>query len=293
MATIIHKCSVKLNPENEMRRAYYKAFHRYPDLANPHNLIEKIFWMQLHSDTSMWTMCADKYSMREYVKECGYEDFLPQNYGKWDKAEDIDFDALPKGFVLKTNNGCGTVMVVKDKNKLDTKKVKKKLKQWLYIPFGYSGAELHYTRIKPCIIAEELLSQDEDQKLFSPGSMVDYKVWCINGETQSILVVFDRQKDGYCLDLYDTEWNRMSDKLKNNGHFRFCEMKLPKPKCLDKMLLIAQGISKRFPEVRVDFYVVANKPIIGELTFTTGYGYFTDEYYDYLGHKLKLPNRIR
>ena len=36
------------------------------------------------------------------------------------------------------------------------------------------------------------------------------------------------------------------------------------------------------------FYVIHNKPVIGELTFSTGYGYFTDDYYDYLGSKIDI-----
>ena len=35
--------------------------------------------------------------------------------------------------------------------------------------------------------------------------------------------------------------------------------------------------------MRVDFYVVDGHPVLGELTMSTGYGYFTDEYYNYLG----------
>lgn len=294
LASYFHKFSVKINPENEMRRAYYKTYRKYPNLQSPKNLIEKIFWLQLHTDTTMWTKCADKYAMRDYVKECGYEDYLPKNYGKWDRVKDVDYDSLPKEFVLKSNNGCGTVMVVKNKEALDTKAVQKKLSQWLKVPFGWAGGELHYTRIKPCIIAEELLHQDEEQLSFSPESMVDYKVWCINGEPENVLVVYGRTDVGYKLDFYDTQWNRMDDKLKKGGHFVCCEKEVPKPVCLNEMLRIAQKIASPFPEVRVDFYIVDGKPIIGELTFSTGYGYFTDDYYNYLGSKIDLSkvNRI-
>ena len=42
LAAKYHKCSVKKNPENEMRRVYYKTLHTYPNLSEPKNLIEKI-----------------------------------------------------------------------------------------------------------------------------------------------------------------------------------------------------------------------------------------------------------
>jgi len=36
----------------------------------------KINWLQFNSDTSLWTKYADKYLVRDYVKECGFEDVL-------------------------------------------------------------------------------------------------------------------------------------------------------------------------------------------------------------------------
>lgn len=282
------KRTVEKNPIAEMQRVYSSVFQRNPDLDNPKDLIEKIYWMQLHGNTSLWTRCADKYAMREYIKDCGLENYLPNNLGKWDDPNDIDFNSLPNEFVLKTNNGCGTVLLIRDKASLNIKDIQKKLRIWLKMPYGWSGAQLHYTRIKPCIIAEELLHQDEDQKAFSPESMVDYKVWCINGKPENVLVVFGRNCSGYSLDLYDTEWNRMNEKLKLNGHFKFHKESITKPYCLNEMLEIAKVLAKPFSEVRVDFYVVNEKPVIGELTFSTGYGYFTEEYYQYLGNKMTI-----
>ena len=66
------------------------------------------------------------------------------------------------------------------------------------------------------------------------------------------------------------------------------EEEMPKPACLEQMLEMAAKLSKPFVEVRVDFYVINDKPIIGELTFTTGYGNYTNEFYDYLGTRVDL-----
>jgi len=289
IAAKVHKLIVSLNPEAEMNRVYYKTYHRYPNLKNPKNLIEKIYWMQLHTDTTMWTKCADKFAMRDYVKDCGYENYLPKNYGKWYNAADIDFNILPTEFVLKTNNGCGTVLLVSDKNTLDLKATRKKLQRWLNVPYGWAGGQLHYTRIKPCILAEELLHQDDVQKSITSQSMVDYKVWCLNGVPECILVVYNRiKKVNYKLDMYNTNWGRIPNSLKLTSHFTGKEEIFPRPACLEEMLEIASKLSNPFPEVRVDFYVINNKPIIGELTFTSGYGNYTDEFYDYLGSKIDL-----
>lgn len=285
---LIRRFQVKINPEKEVDRCYYSSFHKHWNPNNPQDLIEKIFWLELYTDTSLWTKCADKYRVREYIGQLGLDQYLPKNYGSWYNITEIDFGALPNEFVLKSNNGCGTVMVVKNKKNIDIKKTKNILQQWLRLPYGAENAQMHYMAIKPCIIAEEMLSQSAYLNRISPNSMVDFKVWCLNGEPENILLVYDRSKDGYCLDLYDTKWNRLDNKLNKGWHFNFREESVMRPDCLTEMLAIAKKIAEPFPEIRVDFYIVNGKPVIGELTFSTGYGYFTYDYYKYLGEKVDL-----
>lgn len=289
LADTVKRIIVSINPKWEINRCYSKALNgKKPDLKNPMNLIEKIYWMELNCDTSLWTKCADKYRMREYVEECGYGDNLPKLYAKWDKADEIDFTDLPNEFVLKANDGCGTVYIVKDKSKEDINKVRKMVKQWMRLPhFGYMNAQLHYLPIKSCIIAEELLHQDEELNRLSPSSMVDFKLWSFAGEVESVLITYDRKKDSLSIDLYDKDWNDIRHNIPMECHYNVKRgATIPKPACFEKMIEIAQKLSKPFPEVRVDFYIANNKPIIGELTFSTGYGYFTEEYYEYLGNKV-------
>lgn len=288
----IHQYSVLKNPINEINRCYRQAFGCNPDLNNPQDLFEKIYWMELYTDTSLWSMCTDKYMMREYCERNGLSRYLPNLLGKWDRANDISFESLPNSFILKTNNGCGTCLVVKDKNTINERKVKTILRQWLSIPYGYRGSQLHYTRIQPCIIAEELLISDIVQSSLSPNSLIDYKVWCINGQPESILVVYNRRDDIRSVDLYDTKWNRIRDNLHKLDCCEFKETLIPKPLCLNMMLEMATTLSKPFPEVRVDFYIINNTPIIGELTFTATAS-LTKEYAKYLGRKIDLSQFVK
>lgn len=165
--------------------------------------------------------------------------------------------------------------------------MRKLLKSWLK-PYGYVGGQTHYLRIKPCIVAEELLHQDEAEKVFSPTSLVDYKMWCINGEPESIWVAFNRHNALYVnMALFDTNWNPIPQFLRNTNLETYDpNVVVPRPKCLVEMFEIARKISAPFPELRLDFYVIDGKPFIGEMTFTSGYGYYTDEYYEYLGKKM-------
>lgn len=265
-------------------KIFKKVFGRDINWDTPTNLIEKIYWLQLYTDTSLWTKCSDKYLVREYVKEKGCGDILNTLYGKWDNANDIDWNSLPDSFVLKTNNSCGKVILVKDKQQLDIPKTIKKLNNWLNIKYGYQDAQFHYTKIRPCIIAEKLFENKDDTE----KSLVDYKIWCLNGVPECVLVVYDRTKNNYSLSLYDLDWNNISDKGFNINNHHYSGVDIPSPKSFDKMVEYAKKLSSGIPQVRVDFYDIDGKAVFGEMTFTTGYGYFSKDYYDYLGSKIDL-----
>lgn len=279
---------VWVNPEIEIKRCYYKTFHRHCNLKEPKDLIEKIFYMELHADTSLWTKCADKYRVREYIEQCGYGDYLPKLYGHWDKASDVNFSVLPSSFVIKANNGCGTVKVVRDKSEINIKAFSSEMKKWLALPYGYTNAQLHYTRIKPCILAEEMLANDFSN--FSPGSLVDFKVWCLNGEPLWILLTYNRTDTSHDLALYNTEWESHPEYIKKGSEHYHPNIEIPRPTSLPKMLEMARKIAQPFSEIRVDFYEVNKQPVIGELTFSAGYGSLTEEFYRMLGDRLTIRN---
>lgn len=278
------KFYLKFNPKIIANSSYKFVFKKNINWENPIDLIEKIQWLQIYSDTSLWTICADKYLVRAFVKGkgCGY--VLNELYGAWYNVDHIDWSKLPNSFVLKGNNSCGEVILVKDKNKLDKIDTKTQLKTWMKTVYGYNSAQLHYTRIKPCIIAEKLLINKKNPE----KSLIDYKIWCFHGVPESILVSDNRTENDYSLSFYDLEWNNISDIALNKNNTHYCGKQISKPKSFDKMIEVAKILSKDFPQVRVDFYDLAGKAIFGEMTFTTGFGSYSDEYYKYLGNKIDL-----
>lgn len=267
-------------------KAMMKVFGRPINWDQPKNLIEKIYWLQLYSNTSAWTKCADKYLVRDYVKGKGCGQILNTLYGKWDDVHQIDWDTLPKSFVLKTNNSCGKVIIVKDKNEISTKEIEKELDAWLNSKYGYHNAQLHYTKIKPCIIAEKLLFNEENPR----QSLIDYKIWCFNGVPESVLVVYNRTNKSYLLTAYDMDWKNITETALNKNLESVSGAEVQKPKSFEDMIHYAKILSKGFPQVRIDFYDIRGEVVFGEMTFSTGFGYYTDEYYDYLGSKIDLKN---
>lgn len=282
---------IALNPLSAPSFYFRKTFGRRIDWKNPKNLIEKIYWLEMYSDISLWAKCADKYSVRDYVKSAGYDKMLVKLLGKYKNVEQIDWDNLPKQFVIKTTHGSGDAIIVKDKNKINIKEIESKVNNVLNTSYGFFDGQWHYTKIQPQIIIEEMLQIDNRQKEISPNSLIDYKIWCFNGVPEYILICYDRKKEGLKLLLYDVKWNKLLQYMKPMDHYIIDSSDdIIKPVCLPSMLEMAATLSRPFPECRVDLYVVNDMPFFGELTFSTGYGYFTDEFYDLMGKKTDISN---
>lgn len=111
-----------LTPIKTARLKFFYKLHRWPDFEHPKDVNEKINWMKFYGDTSKWSLFADKYRVRDYIKSQGLEDTLIPLIGKWDSVDEIEWGNLPNQFVMKCNNGSGDVVICKDKFSLDIKK---------------------------------------------------------------------------------------------------------------------------------------------------------------------------
>lgn len=267
----------KYNPELLVRKLYMDFYKRPIDLKNPKDIDEKVNFLKLYGDTSMWSLYADKYAVRSYVKECGLKHTLNKIYGIYDNPEDIDLDALPDSFVIKTTNGGGnnSVLIVNNKATLNKADLIRLLKQWLKIPMGYKYGERHYDRITPRILIEQKLPVQPGMK-----SLIDYKFNCFDGKVYSCFVTYEREvgKSVGC-SLYDLEWNLRTDKMRTE---HVDTMICPKPSSFQLMIEYSSILSKGIPYVRVDWYEINGKPVFGELTLTPCGGFQTDYSHDYL-----------
>lgn len=256
--------------------------------VSPKDINEKINWLKVYGNTSQWSALADKYHVRKYIKDKGLSDILVRLYGKYDTPKDINFDSLPSSFVLKTNHGSGDCIVVKDKTKINVKEITETLEKAISTKYGLFSGERHYLSIKPCIIAEELLDNNE---LGFTTSLVDYKIWCFGGKPYSVWACYSRTKNETFVNVYDLDWNCHPEYSVFNSHYKDGQCRVPKPQCLQEMLNAASILSEGFPELRVDFYEVKGKLYFGELTFTSNGGYmdfYTKDYLKELGAQIDL-----
>lgn len=279
-------------------RYYYKrVYNKRLNLKTPIDYMEKVQWLKVYSDLSQWTKLADKYRVREYVESCGLGHILVNLYGVWKAARDINFELLPDKFVLKTNNGCGTNLLVYDKKKLDKESTVKLLNQWVKKRQGLTSFQPHLWNIERMILAEELL---EDLSIRSiSNSIIDYKFFCFHGEPYFINVLYDRDNKsigakqkpvGHNIreNVYDLNWNIIPDILTSHSPYDNLPV-IPKPDCLGEMISISKSLSKPFPQVRIDLYLVNGKIYFGEMTFTSGkMEEFSKEFLKKMGDKIDL-----
>lgn len=255
MATLI---SPKLNTQLRYRRAFKKKL----DLNNPKTLNEKLLWLKLNKymKAPLVIQCADKYAVRDYIKDCGCEEILNDLIAVYDSPEEIDWDALPEKFVLKWNFGAGMNIICDDKSKLDKEQTLKQLKKWGKCKFWLHNSEMQYKYAPKKIICEKYLN-DGKGKLPS-----DYKVYCFNGDAKYVMLCVGREFGHPKFYFFDQEWNLC--RINRDSIAAPADLNVEKPKCIDAIFKYAEILSKPFPFVRADFYAVDDKVYFGELTFT-------------------------
>ncbi|RXJ02254.1 carbonic anhydrase [Anaerobacillus alkaliphilus] len=262
------------------------VLRRKLDLKNPQRFTEKIQWYKLNYRSALMTQCADKYRVRDYIIAKGYKDTLVELYQVVDGFEDINFEKLPKSFVIKSNKGSGTNLFIKDKGNIDLKSIEKSINRWKTVNTVLMGREWAYKNIRHKIVIEEML----EDSINPNESLFDYKFLCFNGNVKYIMLDIDRNSE-HKRNFYDIEWNLLDIKSKLPAR-NIASKSIPKPDGLKYMIEIAESIARDFPFVRVDFYWVNNKVYFGEITFYpwSGCVKFSPDSFDFhLGELFELP----
>lgn len=249
--------------EHVIKEWYQNVTGELLDFENPRGYNAKVQWMKLYDpQDDLKAQLSDKILVRDYVRERTSEEYLIPLLAVYDKAEEIDFDALPQRFVLKANHGCGYNAIVIDKDSEDLEKLRYRAGKWLRQNYAFHfGYELHYEKIRRRLLAEEYIGNGKD-------AIPDYKFWCFDGIVHYICVIVDRDTDPR-MAFYDTDWTR--------HHFTHAhpetEKEIPKPEKLEEMIEISEKLAEGFPHVRVDLYQLEDGTIkFGELTFTSASG---------------------
>ena len=253
---------------------------------NPKSFNEKLNWLKLYDRRPEYVKMADKYEVREYIKEKLGEEYLIPILGIWDKVEDIEFEKLPEQFVLKCTHDSASVVICKDKENFDKDAALEKLQKSLSINYFYPSREWPYKEIKPRIIAEQYMVDESHTEL------KDYKIYNFNGIPELIQVDFGRFTH-HERNLYTTDWKYIDEQIE---YPKNSKIQISRPDNLEEMLECAKKLAQGIPSVRTDFYSINGKTYFGEITFYQegGFGKFENESYERkLGDLIELPSKRR
>lgn len=267
-------------------RQYKMATGKNINLRDPQSFNEKLQWLKLYDHHPKYIQMVDKIAAKQYVESILGSQYIIPTLGIWDDAKQIDFSMLPKQFVLKCNHDSGSVVVCRDKQRLDKEKTIVLLNKRLSKNYYYQSREWPYKGIVPKVFAEQFM-ENEDK---SNSGLTDYKFYCFGGNPKMLYVSQGLENHETArISFLDLNWQFAPFSRSDYAPF---EQLPPKPKTFDEMLKIAGKLSQDIPFLRVDLYEIKGKVYFSELTFCPCNGmmpFDPPEYDKILGDWIKLP----
>ena len=258
--------------EEHYAKWFYKLYTgKKLNLENPKYFDEKVWWLKLNNRDPLLTKCSDKYAVRDYVKNCGYEDILTEQIDVLSDIRELDFSKYDCEVVAKCNHNSGGHIFYDPAEPMSNRVLKSAKKRLGYI-FRHNAFvlshEWNYKNIERKIVVEKVI-RDQNGKL-----PLDYKFMCFDGKPKLLFLdigVMENDRTynhNYPRNIYDMDFNLLPvHETRPNS-----KEKIEKPKNFEKMIEIAEKLSEPFPFCRVDLYNVDGKVYFGEITFYHGGG---------------------
>jgi hypothetical protein len=247
------------------RKKFYKKLGYDLDLKNPKSFNQKIVWKKINDRNPLLPVTADKYRVRDYIKETLGEEkakeILIPLLHVTDKPETIPFDKLPNEYVIKPTHASQRVIIVQNNN-YNKEEIIKKCARWLKTPYGLADNEWAYQKIPRKIIIEELLRDD------AGNVPTEFKFLMFHGKCRLVRVLTNQLSD-LKVNHYTADFKPV---MIEYGYYKRAVSFLEKPPNYDQMLKLAERLSVNFDFLRVDLYSTGKKIYFGELTHYSGSG---------------------
>jgi hypothetical protein len=264
-------------------RNFQKKFGRPPNLKNPTTFNEKVTYKILYDRRPILTRLADKLQAREYVAERIGRDYLTELYQVCQSPREIDWQKLPRRFVIKMNHGSRMNIFVADKSRINVSSIMSRLDSWRATNFYHHWLEWAYRDIRPTIFIEEMLTEE------TGALAANWKFFTFDGRAEFVRIEL-KWADQPAINCYDRRLSRL--------HFRKGPPEAPTdpvfPPNIELMFSLADRLGNGLDFVRVDMYNVKGRIVFGEFTNypDAGRGPFDPPEFDALfGSKWRVPPR--
>jgi len=163
----------KISPEITLRILFRLKTGYKLNLDHPVTYNEKLQWIKLYDKNPLMPICADKYAVRNYVESCGCAEILNDLIWEGLTRRRFPLIACLTGLLLKQRMALALILFAETRMNLIIKVVNK-LKKWLKQKYFPCYGEWFYGVVKPRIIIERLLTDNDD------SIPADYKVMCFH-----------------------------------------------------------------------------------------------------------------
>ena len=277
-----------LSDEKFVAAEYRRFMGEKINLEKPKKFSEKLCYLKIHDHNPLYTTLVDKYAVKRFLSERFGEEYIIPLLGVYDRFDDIDTEALPEQFVIKTTHDSGGVIICRDKSAFDFAAAKEKIEKRLKLNYYRMHREWQYKNIRPRIIVEKYIHDDDGSE---PN---DIKFYLFNGSVSFIEYDLNRKAGSrkYNINLYNEQWELLP--FEDPDYPCLPDVRIEKPALLDEMI----GYSKKLvrcagdPDfLRVDLNTHSGGFMFGEMTFyeDAGYGRFDPPEYDMiLGQELTI-----
>ncbi|NMC16735.1 MAG: glycosyltransferase, partial [Chloroflexi bacterium] len=255
-----------------IQQHYIRMFKQPVDFRAPTGFMEKLQIYKLVFRNPIMHVFADKASAKKLVGDIISGEYIVPLIGVYDCFAYIPREKLPQQFVIKANHASGFTIFCRDKSSFDWEKAAKEAEGWLGYDFYARYWEWCYKGIKPRLVVEELLV-DENGNI-----PPDCKIHVSDGKVCEVQYIFDRFGGRYTTVHMTPEWERLEYSVNIHPHIGPFE----RPPQTDLMMALAEKIAKGFPFVRVDFFLCKGRVYFAETTFypTGGFGIITPSEWD-------------
>lgn len=246
---------------------YYRTFKVWPDVRHPKNINEKILKRILFEKDPQFAFFADKYAVRQYIKDTIGENFLVPLIAIYKSAEELNQLSNWQNIVIKPTHGAGMVKIIDDEsNAEDKRKIIQQAEVWLNCDFSKACDEWHYSLIKPQLVVEK--------KITTKGEVLrDYKFHRFTNEdgtfTQILQIIAERSEQGYETVFFNV--NDLDHILHSPFNYQL-SLSNHEKNAVQKILKLNEQLCTEYSYVRLDWYITKDQIYFGEITFTPGAG---------------------
>lgn len=225
-------------------------------------------------ETPLRRQLSDKIKLKQFVEERLGEPYAVPTYRTLHTDREIDQFEFPAQCVIKPAHSSGQIIIRKQGEPVD----RKKIKAWLRFNHYLRGRERNYLGIARAVIVEEWLG--------APDTL-EFKIHCLRGEPRDTLMFRSlRGKNGFpdlmfYLDMQakwcDTIGSSSNDQQVLQDAF---DAIYPGDDTYRRLLEVATIMSQGLLYSRIDLYLREGKILVGEVTSANfnGISFVTEEF---------------